>query len=261
MKHQQVHQNVLLISLSFLCYSCYVCNYVWYFFYYFFLREESSSMNSSGFECPVCKHVDMVKKVSAIVDQEIGVESSAGDIFPVAGKHTHREAEERNALAGGVGGSKHEVINQSERRGEHKHSSDNIVAAQDLAALSRKLAFPEKTYRIDKFASRVTGVLSLVAILVTVGLYFYFGSGNFFTLLTNQKAFMIAVIITVVLLILFLLINIHRLRKRTERRAARERAFADWQQLYYCYRDDLVFIIGATEQHVHSRHMRRLIGY
>ena len=199
---------------------------------------------SAGLQCPKCHSDKNVRKVSAIVEQEMDTGSQASaNAIPVPNQ--------------GPGPGKSAIGGMSNQPQQQNASNQGV--ASDEAALARRLSFPKHIYPLGRFL-RVTGILALLGLIASVVLYFIIGGGNFFAMLGQEK-FLYAVLATAIFLVLFILIGLYRFSKRGEHKALRERAYADWLQLYYCYHDDIVFVIGEDRQHVHSRHMRRLLGY
>ena len=166
--------------------------------------------------CPVCGQSDQVEKVSMIYMEGIG----AGRLLPTAGSQAGRTPPAGQRLT--------------------------KIPARDLSALSHKLAPPsERKSALVRpiHPDLVIGVFTLVIPIFLIGI------------LSQQRGLVFPVLL---ILVCFYALYFYKRRtviarfaqEKTSKDAAQsriERAIKSWMVLYYCARDDGIFLPGRGE--------------
>ena len=222
-------------------------------------RSELCFMPHQSLACPLCRHIDQVQKISALVQAERAT-------FHGAGRATGRFA------AGGWSGARLGALGGS-------FSATTDVSGEQSTALSQALAPPTEPLTVDRWG--VIPILLLILALVAGWLALatvpdlrcgydlpnaptrtvcWEGQGSMFLemrvgqmpnpeLLTQVVDGALVMLPTGLLAGLVVLrVASGRRRRRKFQRAhhAWQREYDRWQRLYYCHRCDAVFEPGAT---------------
>lgn len=178
-------------------------------------------VDPQNFNCPMCGQVDRVEKVSAIV----GAGTSSG----LYGGHT---------------------------------SSIGLMAGVSQTALSQKLSPPSRPVYDSPWG---TGTKVSIGILIVMA-----GMDIIFTATANPPESASQLLSSLFFLLLFLvpLILIISSKSRTAQRRKAQydaaipiytAAYKKWNELYYCGRNDVVFILGQARTCVPASEMSQLL--
>lgn len=152
------------------------------------------------------------------------------------------------------------IVSEGTSYSEGSGSAGNTyvtVYSKSQTNLSSRLSIPKlNTYWLDQF--RGAGIVFL-CIGIPFGICGSTLFGGWHTLDLNRDllSFSFAIIGPVLFVPAFLL----KRRKVARDKPKREQAYALWECMYYCQRDDLVFVPGSPEQHFSSSRMRKVLGY
>ncbi|GCE07175.1 hypothetical protein [Dictyobacter aurantiacus] len=183
-------------------------------------------MHSPLLRCPRCGQVDAVQKVSAI-----SAGNQAYELYTRGGRVSH--GNERKPFATG--------------RNPYQ------------TPLSERLAFPERRHGCSlvlliTFAAILTPASAILA-------WMNYGTAVSDPSSAHQTALLLTLALTLVCVAIALICSLMRTRQRRLDKPRRERALTLWNTLYYCHRDDTVFVADNPLQIANSRTMHTLIGY
>ncbi|GHO88663.1 hypothetical protein [Dictyobacter formicarum] len=183
-------------------------------------------MRSSLLRCPRCGQVDAVQKVSAII----------------ASNHAYELYTKSGSLP-----LANEEIPFTTRGSPYQ------------TPLSERLAFPEHHYGCSTllliaFAGILAPGTSIVA-------WFTYSAAARDPSPANQMAMLMNITLALVCIAIAMICSLLRSRQKQLDKPRRERALAIWNALYYCHRDDTVFVADNPLQLATSRTMHTLIGY
>ncbi len=176
--------------------------------------------------CPLCRQIDMVQKVSAIVDAGTFNTSHIG---PVIG----------TGYTFGQGGGITTVTGFAQMRGTSQ------------SALSQRLALPRPHFsNYYRSTARSLFLLGLIPIVLIAFLAPFLGFGAGLPILVVVVFIWFAALIMVAMM--------QRVKAR-EALPAWQRAYPLWQRLYYCARCDGVFIPGGRTPLISAAQMREFL--
>jgi len=211
--------------------------------------------------CPKCKSIDQIQKLSTIVTSGTrttsGVSATLGETN-LAGSQRH--------YAQGTG-----YVGSSELSGKAYSASSTLIDATEQSELAKKLASPRKPKEpvlkrpgFGDWFSSAFGVVGLVAAIA--GATFL---AEPWGIIGGIVGFIGGMVIAVFLAIQFDSLVFGESRKKAEKQfeiekdkyskdiLAWEKAKQRWETMYYCYRDDIVFVPGENETAIPDQ----LIGF
>lgn len=185
--------------------------------------DSSQSLQAQGLRCPRCSSNDQVQKVSAIV------------------------ASQTQEISGGSWETQVYV----DKKGK-KHTEDHYTpySGTQMSVLAQRLSPPEKPD-----AGFSTGIIIAIGFLMVAGVCGLLGlftimSSSLSVALADASFYVLCITPTFVFgvlgILLFLVSSISHREKVTQVKQVEiprwEKAMRRWEQLYYCYRDDNIFI-------------------
>lgn len=214
------------------------------------LEAKNNVHETSENACPRCRKADQIQKLSSIVSagtRETTGSSVTSGTADLVGREEFYNRERRYRGSGTISGVAHS-------------SSTTLLTAKEESELARRLAAPPKPSEptlaqpgFGGLGDKIYGAFAIVFCLVGIGLLADGGAlmGGVGCVLGLIVGSLVAVAIE------NLVFREKRREAQTEydkrmkefphKLAAWERASARWDALYYCYRDDIVFVPGEGE--------------
>ncbi|GLV60569.1 hypothetical protein KDH_73880 [Dictyobacter sp. S3.2.2.5] len=183
-------------------------------------------MSSPLLRCPRCGQVDAVQKVSAISagNQAYALYTKSGRVLP---------------------------------------SNEGMPFASSRSPyqtpLSERLAFPEHRHGCSLALLITFAAILTPASAVLTWINYSTASGDPSS--ANQTTLLLTFVLTLMCIGAALICLLMRTRQKRLDKPRHERALAIWNTLYYCHRDDCVFVADNPLQIANSRTMHTLIGY
>ncbi|GCE21403.1 hypothetical protein [Dictyobacter kobayashii] len=183
-------------------------------------------MQSTLVRCPLCGQVDAVQKVSAII--------AGNQLYQLYTKD-------------GIKSLSNESLTHA------------MPASPYQTTLSERLAFPEHRYGCSTLLLITFG--AILAPGTSIVAWFTYNAAASNPSPSNQMAMFMNVILALLCIGIALVCSLLRSRQKSVDKPRRERAMAIWNTLYYCHRNDIVFVADNPLQRTDSKTMRVLINY
>jgi uncharacterized integral membrane protein len=222
-------------------------------------------MNTQNFRCPICGELDAVRKVSTIVFSETPPGPS---FFDKWGRNIQRNRMIMGGFRNAMGNALSAATADPDRGYtivRHHYHTQVVQAPQTPSILVRQLAFPEISYRTYELIRSITDKVGAVFMVLSVLSICAGASGvtnyhnNLFVLISKIPIAVICITTFVVCALLSIIAPILKLLKKRRDRPTRARAYALWDRLYYCYRNDIVFVGDNPAQHFPASQMRAFL--
>jgi len=211
--------------------------------------------------CPKCKSIDQIRKLSTIVTSGTrttsGVSATLGETN-LAGSQRHH--------AQGTG-----YVGSSELSGKAYSASSTLIDATEQSELAKKLASPRKPKapelerpEVDDWFIAMFGVVALVPAIAGAALL-----AKPWGIIGGIVGFIVGIAISGFLVIQFASPIFDERREKAEKQfeiekekhgkdiLAWKKAKQRWETMYYCYRDDIIFVPGENETAIPDQ----LIGF
>lgn len=183
-------------------------------------------MHSPLLRCPRCGQVDAVQKVSAIIASNQSYEL-----------YTHD--------------------------GHLSHANESLPFTNKNGSLqtplSERLAFPERHHGCSLALLLLFAALLAPGSAIVTWITYSAGSNN--QAPEQQATLFLNISLTLACIAIAIVSSLLRSRRKQLDKPRRERALAIWNTLYYCHRDDTVFVADNPLQLATSHTMHTLLGY
>ncbi|GCE28923.1 hypothetical protein KDA_44070 [Dictyobacter alpinus] len=181
-------------------------------------------MQAGLVQCPLCRRVDAVQKVSAIM----------------AGSETYRLYIKNGSVP----------VSPDEASPAHQFGQ---------VTLSEQLAFPEQHYGALTLLFLAFG--AVLTPITAVMSWFAYQAAHQHPTTEHIASMNMDIFMLVCCLIIATILFLMRARRLARERPKRDRAWTIWNTLYYCHRDDTVFAAENPRIMAKANNMRALLGY